>query len=171
MKINVYVDMDGVQAIYGKDDSLDKMSEIGYFRNRPVQKNVIEFIKMMVRDNRFNVAILSAVFEDEHSAKEKKQWLAENGLGGVDAMFTPCGVCKGKYVKTEGLNILIDDYSKNLFDWEDYGKNFMGIKFYNGINGKNGKWKSHGGMVMSKELSAREMYWMMQGVEEMIRVA
>ena len=169
--VNVYVDMDGVQAVYGVNDSVEKMSEIGYFRNRPVQRNVIDFIKLLAKDRRFNVAILSAVFNDEHSANEKKQWLEENGLGGVDAIFTPCGACKGDYVEKDGFNILIDDYSKNLFEWESQGKNFLGIKFNNGINGKGGNWKCHGGIVMNKELSAGEMYWMMRVVAECVKVA
>ena len=70
--MNIYVDMDGVQAVYGVGDSVEKMSEVGYFRNRPAQENVIEFIKKLSADERFNVAILSAVFDDGHSKEEKK---------------------------------------------------------------------------------------------------
>lgn len=158
MKVNIYVDMDGVQAVYGVNDTVEMMSKIGYFRNRPVQKNVIDFIKMLSADGRFNVVILSAVFNDDHSKKEKKQWLIENGLGEVEAIFTPCGSCKADYVTTSGLNILIDDYSKNLFEWENHGKNFLGIKFDNGINGKNGKWKKHGGICLSYKMNVKELY-------------
>lgn len=57
MKVNIYVDMDGVQAVYGDGDTVEKMSEVGYFRNRPVQKNVIDFIKKISADERFYVAI------------------------------------------------------------------------------------------------------------------
>lgn len=171
MDINVYVDMDGVQAVYGAGDTVEEMSAVGYFRNRPVQKNVIDFIKMIDADERFNVAILSAVFDDDHSKEEKKQWLIENGLGGVDAIFTPCGACKADYIKTSGINILIDDYSKNLLEWEKQGKNFLGIKFDNGINGNIGKWKSRRGIVLSKEMSAEDMCWMMRIVAEMVEVA
>lgn len=171
MEINVYVDMDGVQAIYGLGDSIEEMSKVGYFRNRPVQKNVIDFIKKLSEDDRFNVAILSAVFDDDHSKEEKRQWLIENGLGGVNAIFTPCGACKAYYITTSGLNILIDDYSKNLFEWESQGKNFLGIKFDNGINGNSGKWKSHGGFVLKKEMSAEAMCWFMGVVAEMMEAA
>lgn len=171
MKINIYVDMDGVQAVYGVGDSVEKMSEVGYFRNRPAQENVIEFIKKISADERFNVAILSAVFDDDHSKEEKKQWLIENGLGGVDVIFTPCGACKADYVETSGLNILIDDYSKNLIEWENQGKNFRGIKFDNGINGNTGKWKSRKGIVLKKEMSAEDMCWMMRIVADMIKAA
>ena len=171
MKVNIYVDMDGVQAVYGVNDTVEMMSKIGYFRNRPLQKNVIDFIKKLSTDRRFNVAILSAVFDDNHSKEEKKQWLIENGLGGVDAIFTPCGACKADYIKTVGLNILIDDYSKNLLEWENQGKNFLGIKFDNGINGNIGKWKSHGGLVLSREMSAEDMCWMMGMVAEMVEAA
>ena len=171
MKINVYVDMDGVQAVYGANDSVEKMSQVGYFRNRPVQQNVIDFIKLLNKDERFKVAILSAVFDDDHSKEEKKHWLIENGLGGVDAIFTPCGVCKANYVKTSGLNILIDDYTKNLIEWENQGRGFLGIKFDNGINGKNGKWKKRGGLVLRKKMSAEEMYEMIEEFSEIIKIA
>lgn len=171
MKINIYVDMDGVQAVYGTNDTVEKMSEVGYFRNRPVQKNVIDFIKMLSADGRLNVAILSAVFDDNHSREEKKQWLMNNGLGGVEAIFTPCGVCKADYVKASGLNILIDDYTKNLLEWENQGENFLGIKFDNGINGNNGKWKNYGGLVLNKEMSAEDMYCLMKVVAIMVEAA
>lgn len=127
--------------LYGEENSVEKMSPIGYFRNRPVQENVIDFIKLMEADRRFNIEILSAVFDDEHSAIEKKRWLVDNGLGEVDTLFTPCGARKRDYVETEGLNILIDDYTNNLLDWEEKGNNYLGIKFDNGINGRVGKWK------------------------------
>lgn len=168
MDVNVYVDMDGVQAVYGAGDTVEKMSAVGYFRNRPVQKNVIDFIKMISADERFNVAILSAVFDDDHSKEEKKQWLIENGLGGVDAIFTPCGACKADYVKTSGLNILIDDYSKNLLEWENQGKNFLGIKFDNGINGNFGKWKEHNGLCLNYKMTTDELFEVVYWVSIMI---
>lgn len=171
MKINIYVDMDGVQAVYGDGDTVEKMSEVGYFRNRPVQKNVIDFIKKISADERFYVAILSAVFDDDHSKEEKKQWLIENGLGGVDTIFTPCGACKADYIKTVGLNILIDDYSKNLLEWENQGKGFMGIKFDNGINGNIGKWKRRRGIVLNKEMSPEDMCWMMKNLQHIVKSA
>ncbi len=64
-----------------------------------------------------------------------------------------------------------DDYSKNLFEWESKGKDFLGIKFDNGINCNAGKWRKHGGIVMSKDMSPGEMYWMMRVVVESMRVA
>lgn len=171
MDVNVYVDMDGVQAVYGVGDTVEEMSAVGYFRNRPVQKNVIDFIKMIDADERFNVAILSAVFDDDHSKEEKKQWLIENGLGGVDAIFTPCGACKADYIKTSGLNILIDDYSKNLLEWENQGKNFLGIKFDNGINGNVGKWKSRRGLWLNYKMSADELFEMIYWIIILVNVA
>ena len=169
--VNVYVDMDGVQAIYGAGDTVEKMSEVGYFRNRPVQENVVDFIKLLSADKCFNVSILSAVFDDNHSGKEKMLWLKENGLEKINVIFTPCGSCKGEYVNSEGLNILIDDYTKNLFEWEKQGKNYLGIKFDNGINGRIGNWKRHGGIVINKDMSPCEMLWIMRVVYECTSVA
>lgn len=89
----------------------------------------------------------------------------------MDAIFTPCGACKADYVKTSGLNILIDDYTKNLLEWENQGRNFLGIKFDNGINGNIGKWKNRRGIVLRKEMSAEYMTERMGWLITMVKIA
>lgn len=83
MKINIYVYMNGVQTVYGGNDNVEIISQVGYFRGRPAQQNVIDFIKLINKDERFNVAILSAVFDDGHSKKEKiadhREWTGRRG--------------------------------------------------------------------------------------------
>ncbi|MCR4673679.1 MAG: hypothetical protein K5675_01615 [Lachnospiraceae bacterium] len=157
-KVNIYFDMDGVQAVYGRDDSVEQMEEKGYFLNRPVQKNIIELMQRMKEDSRFHVAVLSAVFEDDHSAWEKLIWLENQNLGDMEKFFVPCGSSKASYVDQDGINILIDDFTVNLMDWENAGRNFHGIKFENGINGHNGVWKSFGGQTIHHKMDAKEMY-------------
>ena len=157
-KINIYIDMDGVQAVYGKNDTVEEMGQPGYFRNRPVQQNVIELIEALNIDEQINLIILSSVFRDDHSAADKLLWLMERDLGDVRVCFVPEGESKSDYAVTSGLNILIDDFSKNLFAWESKGPGFVGIKFLNGINGTNGTWAKRNGLTLDAALPAEELY-------------
>lgn len=151
--INIYIDMDGVQTIF-TDDSFDVVSKKGYFASRPCRKEAVELVKKLSESSYFNVYILSAVLQDDHSEKEKISWLENQGLGNIPRIFIPYGEKKGDYVKKEGRHILIDDYSKNLLEWETMGENFVGIKFLNGINGNHGSWKRFGGYCISHTQSA-----------------
>lgn len=152
--INVYIDMDGVQTVYDKGDTVEEMMQEGYFSSRQPHIEVIDFIKLLMEDDRYTVTILSAVFTDSHSILEKAIWLENQGLSAVDKMFVPCGVPKSNYVKSEGMNILIDDFSKNLFEWENAGENFFGIKFMNEVNGENGTWRKHAGASLDYSMNA-----------------
>ena len=50
-------------------------------------------------------------------------------------------VKKNKIVNYEDINILIDDYSKNILEWGE-SKNFIGIKMINNINDTNKEWSN-----------------------------
>lgn len=156
--INIYVDMDGVQTVYNKDDLVEDMMQPGYFISRQAHPEVIAFLKYLCQDNRFKVTILSAVFADSHSAYEKALWLKQQGLSNVDTMFVPCGVPKSSFIANDALNILIDDFSTNLFQWEAAGSNFLGIKFLNESNGVNGTWRAHHGATLSYTMTDMELY-------------
>ena len=54
---------------------------------------------------------------------------------------TPNYVKKNKIVNYEDINILIDDYSKNILEWGE-SKNFIGIKMINNINDTNKEWSN-----------------------------
>ncbi|MCR5354938.1 MAG: hypothetical protein K6E43_05075 [Lachnospiraceae bacterium] len=157
-KINIYFDMDGVQTIYYKDEIVEDMMKPGYFLSRTPHFEMLDLIKLLLADDDFHVTILSAVFTDDHSAYEKAVWLDKHGLGMADVTFMPCGRCKSDYVSKDGLNILVDDFSKNLFDWENAGDNFIGVKYLNEINGTQGNWVKHSGRVIDYKMSAEEMY-------------
>ena len=157
-KINIYIDMDGVQAVYGKEDTVEQMGKPGYFRNRPVQENVVELMQALNIDEHINLVILSSVFKDDHSAADKLLWLIEQDLGDVRVCFVPEGESKADYAVTSGLNVLIDDFSKNLFEWESKGPGFVGIKFMNGINGTKGSWAKRNGLSLDASMPPEELY-------------
>ena len=127
-----YIDMDGVLAKWNEHASEEETHEKGYFLNREVELSALSLIRML-KDSGEEVKILSSVYQDNHSINEKTEWLKRNGLGDIDKIFVPYGESKKNYVKP-GNNILIDDDSRNLKQWEEEG--YTAIKFMNGINNR-----------------------------------
>ncbi len=130
--VHYYVDMDGVLAKWNADASEEETHEHGYFINREAELSAVALVRLLI-DAGKKVHILSSVYEDDHSAREKREWLDSVGLKDVDAIFVPYGEDKNQYVDAEGsLPVLIDDYSKNLTAWESM--KYLAIKFMNGFN-------------------------------------
>jgi hypothetical protein len=60
------------------------------------------------------------------------------------AIFTMVGENKVQAVSKHygnDINILLDDYSRNLIQWEQAGANWIGVKYLNGRNNKSKQWK------------------------------
>ena len=144
--MRIFVDMDGTIArFYEADDCLEKMYEIGFFENlRPYAK----MIKMLEKLNEkgYEIFILSACISMQCET-EKQAWL-DKYLPWIDKahrIFTRCGMNKAEYIKRKGyddarVNILIDDYSRNLDEWnEAFGRHGIAIKAINEINNKKKK--------------------------------
>lgn len=142
----LFVDMDGTLAVFRSVDTLEKLYEKDYFANLEPQMNVIDGIRHIIRNNpNIEVFVLSAVLSDSpYAVPEKNEWL-DKYLPEVDAehrLYPACGeskkeFLKGSYGGVRSDDFLLDDYSKNLHEWEPPAK---GIKVMNGINGKNGTW-------------------------------
>lgn len=163
-KINIYVDMDGVQAVYGFGDSVEDMAVPGYFRDRPAHTNMVETVKRLDEDPRYHVVVLSSVFADEHSISDKQEWLDRQGLSQVEACFVPFGRSKVEYARKDEVNILIDDFSRNLMAWEAAGENYCGIKFLNEKNGSHGSWFERGGYTLSYRMTSDKLFTLISGI-------
>lgn len=146
--VNLYIDMDGVLAKWN-DTSLEEVKKEGYFAKRELQSNLLEALCEI--KGLYQVYILSAVYQDGHSERDKRTWLKEKEVP-FPAIFVPYGECKKDYVESNGINFLLDDYSKNLFEWED--KNFYSIKFRNSFNGTKGTWQ---GRSISHDLCSEDI--------------
>ena len=135
MKAIFFFDMDGVLAKWNEHASEEETHQPGYFLEREVELSVIALVRRL-KDEGADVRVLSSVYEDDHSAAEKRQWLMSVGLGDVDPVFVPYGHDKFRYVcpKEDEALILIDDYGKNLTNWERVG--YIPVKFFNGVNNK-----------------------------------
>ncbi len=139
----LFVDMDGTLAEFKTVDTLETLYEKDYFINLKPNENVLGAIKQLIADNDFDVYILSAYLTDSRYAlEEKNAWLDKYlpELPQEKRLFVPCGTDKS--VAVPGLirpdDYLLDDYTKNLSEWEPPAR---GIKLINGINHTNGTWQ------------------------------
>ncbi len=153
----LYVDMDGTLAEFKEVDTLEKLYEEGYFLNLKPQMNVIDAVRKLIEHNQdVEVFIMSSVLSDSRYAlNEKNEWLNKY-LPEIDEehrIFPPCGDDKKYYIPGEmdHNNYLLDDYTKNLAQWEPP---CIGIKLLNGINHTHGTWQ---GAKVSMELSPEEL--------------
>lgn len=139
----LFVDMDGTLAEFKTVDTLETLYEKDYFLHLKPNENVLGAIKQLIADNDFDVYILSAYLTDSRYAlEEKNAWLDKYlpELPQEKRLFVPCGTDKS--VAVPGLirpdDYLLDDYTKNLSEWEPPAR---GIKLINGINHTNGTWQ------------------------------
>ena len=142
-KQRLFVDMDGTLAEFKPVDTLETLYEKDYFLNLKPNENVLGAIKQLIAQNDIDVYILSAYLSDSHYALyEKNAWLDKYlpELPQEKRLFVPCGTDKSVVVpgRIKHDDYLLDDYTKNLSEWEPPAR---GIKLINGINRTNGTWQ------------------------------
>lgn len=151
-KVHLFLDMDGTLAkFYEHADCLERMFTPGFFRDLNGYENVIEGLRILTSKfpNNMHVYALSAVNREAQEAtiKEKKQWLKKHCpfIHDNHYIFTEYGENKAEAVKAvlatfaqrgaiRPCDILIDDYNKNLDEWNEAGG--YAIKMVNEINDK-----------------------------------
>lgn len=163
--IKLYIDMDGCIAKWNSEASIEETFEPGYFASLEPEENLITAVKLLSEE--YDVSILSAVYQDNHSIGDKLSWLKNNGLGYLEIIFVPYGESKQKYIDHEYTSILIDDYSKNLEEWV-MSKNCFGIKFLNGINATKGQWT---GFMVSGKMNSQALFTTINGIVKEIAAA
>ncbi len=147
----IYFDMDGVLAVW-RDVDEEKTHAPGFFLSAEADEKIVRLAKML-HDIGYDVRILSAAYT--HSVRrEKSKWLKRHGLRSLKKVYVPYGQPKKAYVP---YGVLVDDFSENLFDWEDSSNHFA-IKYYNGQNGTNGRWANVGGAAIACTMDIEELY-------------
>ena len=142
-KRRIFVDLDGVLAEFRKGKTFADLYEKGYFETlEPQMPAVNAFRKLMETED---IYVLSCYLSDsEYALAEKKRWVKKY-LPGAQCIFVPCGIQKADAIlERTGIavnsnDILIDDHSPNVIDWDEKGG--TAIKYLNGINGSGQKWK------------------------------
>lgn len=136
----IFFDLDGTLAEWKQSSSRADLYEQGYFLSLRPNQSLLNAAIRLQQD--YDVFILGAVLKDSLFAfDEKNAWLDKHFPITKDHRIF---VNEGQ-PKNEGLpggimanDILVDDYSVNLFQWAQYGR---GIKALNGINGTKGTWR------------------------------
>ena len=164
-RVKIYIDMDGCIAKWNTEASIEETFEPGYFADLEPEESLIDAVKMLAQE--YDVSILSAVYQDNHSEGDKISWLKKNGLGYLDTIFVPYGESKQNYIDHEYTSILIDDYSKNLEEWV-MSKNCYGIKYLNGINASKGQWT---GFMLPGRMNSQALFTTIKGLVTEIAAA
>jgi len=136
----LFVDMDGTLAEFRTITKIEELYEKGYFENLTPLPNVIDAVKLISKNPDVEVYILSSVLTDSaYALGEKNRWLDKHlpEIPRERRFFPSCGSSKRASIDLRGNDFLLDDYSRNLHDWEPPG---IGIKLMNGINGRFGSW-------------------------------
>lgn len=138
----LYFDMDGVLATWQEGTPIETVCSPGYFANLPAEQNVVDALKVLATNDRVELHILSAVFDEPHNIADKLHWIKfrlRNVVKPENIHFVSNDTRKSLALGgIDKSDILIDDYSKNIFEWiEDGG---TAIKMFNATNGRTGKY-------------------------------
>lgn len=125
----IYWDIDGVVLDFLKGAD---WRQPHYWLNLPIKWNVVKAINLLrSKETELNIknCLLSCSPSAEATA-DKMSVIGKAGLQEVFPIILPDGEDKSKYVNEKNA-ILVDDYHKNLQEWQGYP-----VKFYNKVNGK-----------------------------------
>ncbi len=139
-KKTIWVDFDGTLVPFDPTKTLEEVGQPGYSLNLPIIESIVLCIKKAYEAG-YQVKILSAIL-NKYAKKDKSQKIASLPYGEEilkGSRFVQYGESKTQFMQ-QG-DILVDDFSPNLREWEEAGG--IGIKVYNGINGTKGTWKGY----------------------------
>ena len=143
--MRIFVDMDGTLAKWNNVE-FEELFEEGYYRNLEPNENILNEVNHLIRQGE-DVYILSAYLtESDYAKKEKQEWVKQHlpQLPQEKQIFVPYGTNKAEYLKEHyspitNQDYLIDDYTKNLLEWKEFGG--IGVKYLNGINHTKATWQ------------------------------
>lgn len=172
-KIHVFFDMDGVLNVYDKTiyntDSLEETPEFidptkHYYLNVPADERALELFNLCLSQNNFDVYVLSSCHKRSSifiaQRNDKLAWLSKRipRFSQHHFITIPVGKSKAEFVanmlgreRLSNIDILIDDYSKNLNEWN--ALNGQGLKYYNSENTLD----SYNGLTLDKQTSAEDV--------------
>lgn len=115
----IYVDMDDTIADFkGVENAVERFREEPnfFFNLKPLKRN-LKAIEKALNDSNFRVFILTAS-PNEHCDNDKIKWLEKYlpKLPKKNILICRLGENKGDYMKYRGS--LLDDYGKNIKQWE-----------------------------------------------------
>ena len=141
-----YFDMDGTLCEWRHVHSDNELYTKGYFASLRPREEIVAAAKDLLKEGE-EVYVVTCVLKDSpYALDEKKIWIRHYlpALKEDHCLFVPYGEDKAAFVaKTLGKkiscrDILVDDYSKNLFEWQAAGG--KSVKVMNERNGTHGTW-------------------------------
>lgn len=145
-QIRIFVDMDGTIAdIHEHEDWYERMkNEEDFFEKLNPFNNLIVALYLIKYKygKKVKICSLSAVENIKRNSNyvtSKNNWLDRYANFVDKRIFSLCGRKKTEFVKNIcKKDILLDDHTPNLIDWEENGG--YGIKVKNNINCSKKKW-------------------------------
>lgn len=142
MKKRLFLDIDGTLAQFHDVDKtfIEAMWTQGFYISLKPFENLVNGIKLFIKENpSVEVYVLSAYLDTDPPfvVDEKNEWLDKHlpEITKVRRIFTRAGDNKSDYIGEIGPgDFLLDDYNKNLHEFEDAGG--CSIKFRNDVNHK-----------------------------------
>jgi len=139
-KKRLYIDIDGTLARFHDADKMfiEAMWTPGFYVGLKPFENAVEGVKQFIKEHpEVDVYILSAVLDTDPPfiVDEKNEWLDKYlpEITSDHRIFTHAGESKTDYIGKINENVyLLDDYNKNLIEFEDAGAH--AIKFHNDVN-------------------------------------
>lgn len=172
--MNIFIDMDGCIAKYdqSKFDGLYPeylRPDTHVFLKCEADTRMIAILEELNKN--FNVYILTGVYNQGSIAlghiADKWAWLQKNCPFIKKEQFIPTCFPKPLAIKTRGLKIdaqqiLIDDYNRNLREWNEAGG--CGVKYLNGINSS----ETYNGLNLDRDMTPEDVvkfFRMMEGFD------
>lgn len=140
----LFVDLDGTLAKFNVPNALKRFdNEVGFFARLGAYKGV-DTINELAKGG--NVYIISAS-PNTQADNDKIEWINKylNNVPTDNRLICRCGDNKAEFLKSKGIEIdrecyLLDDYTKNLTEWEQSGG--TGVKRLTAVaDNSTGKWQ------------------------------
>lgn len=142
--MRMFIDMDGTLAKWNNVE-FEQLFEKGYYRNLEPNWDLVDIVNKLISEGE-KIYVLSAYLPDSaYALEEKQEWLRQYlpDLSEYHQIFVPYDTNKAEYLAKNTpitkQDYLIDDYTKNLQEWQMYGG--TGVKYLNGINHTKGTWR------------------------------
>ena len=122
----LYYDMDNCLALFSikgeEEQALEQMFEKGYFANLPLIEDSVETLASLAWEG-YEVYILSACVNSPYCKNDKIAWLEKyfNFIPKENIILCEVGENKAEIIGNVENALLVDDYHKNLEQWEQAG--------------------------------------------------